>query len=224
MKLFLWTPLLAILCSCETPKNSYRVLLGARSETYLETLSIDRDKALQSYLGGAVTMSKGSATQTNSTINGVQLGIVEETPIGVTTTLSLFYNSYAPVEYVYNTSAEGLVYQNIAAPTSTGFDATLGYTFLKGSFRIRPGISYKIESQLFDAQVIGSTLAKFALSLGRRQLFVWGGGLAFEYVVDKENRLVFQADYRVPSKSIQGTSGLSFTTIQLSYLYGDLKF
>ena len=224
MKIILSLLLLSLLSSCETPKNSYRVLLGARSETYLETLSVAREKTLQSYLGGTVTMSKGSSTQTNSAINGVQIGIVEEIPNGITTTLSLFYNSYAPVEYIYNTSSEGLVFQTIAAPTSTGLDATLGYTFLKGSFRIRPGISYKVESQLFDAKVTGSTLAQFALSSGRRQLFVWGGGLAFEYAASKEDRIVLQADYRVPSKSIQGISDLSFTTIQISYLYGDLKF
>lgn len=214
---------LIFLSSCATQKNTYRLQLGTRAENYVENPTIPLDQSLAQSLGGTVTTISGNPNQIASQAIGVQIGFVEEIKDNITTTISLYSNSYSPVSYAFNSSTYGLLSQNILV-TGTGFDATLGFNLLKGNFRIRPGLSYKIENQLFTVTGTGAAAAVATFRSYNQSVFVWGGGTAFEYAFSKNNRIVLQIDYRVPSRSVQGVSSLSYTSMQLSWLTGDWLF
>lgn len=208
------------LSSCATQKNTYRFQVGTRVENYVENPTIPLDQSLAQSLGGTVTTISGNPNQIASQAIGLQVGLVEETKENITTTLSVYSNSYSPVSYAFNSSTYGLLSQNMAV-TGTGFDATLGFNLLKGNFRIRPGLSYKIENQQFIVTGTGAAAAVATFRSYNQSVFVWGAGAAFEYAFSKSNRLALQLDYRVPSRSVQGVSSLSYTSMQLSWLTGD---
>ena len=210
---------ITILSSCAT-KSTYRFLAGVRAENYVENESVPIDQALAQTIGGTVTTVSGNPNQVTLQGAGFQIGFVEETSEAFVTSLAFFMNNYTTVSYTFDSSNFGIIKTKVA-PTGSGLDATIGYNFLKGSFKIRPDLSYKIESQSYTTTVSGSSSTTNFISNYKQSITVYGGGIAFEYAADKENRLVLQFDYRVPSKSVPGVSSLSYTSAQLSFLFGN---
>lgn len=209
-----------ILQSCATQKNSYRIIAGGRAENYVENEALPIDQTMAQVLGGTVSLVSGNPNQITSQATGFQIGFVEETKEGFVSTICYLYSVYEPVSYTFNSSKYGVFTEELS-PTSSGFDITVGYNLLKNKFKIRPGLSYKTETQNFQASIVGATSTIPFVFNYKQNVFVWGGGVAFEYALNPNNRIILQFDYRVPSRSTTGVSSLSYSSAQFSWAYGN---
>jgi hypothetical protein len=216
-----YTAVLLFLSSCASKtKPDYRFLIGGRYEAYTENQTVPLDQTLATSLGGTVTATSGNPNQITTRAAGGQIGFVEEYK-HLTTTISAFYNSYSAIKYTFNSSNYGVIYETLA-PTGAGLDVTIGFNLTTGDFKIRPEVSYKYESQTFTTTVSGGGLPAPIVTKTTQALFVWGGGLALEFPFIDESKLVFQGDYRVPSKGSPGVSSSNFVSGQVNLLFGTL--
>lgn len=186
----------------------YRMLANGRMDHYTENFSVPIHQSLQNSMGGTVTTVSGDPNKIITQGYGGGVGVMEEKGAMVST-ITVYYLRYSPISYTFNSSLYGTISENLQV-SGFGVDGTIGWNI----WHLRPGISYKIESQSQQATVTGGGLSSPISTTTRATAYMLGLGLALDLPISTKINLVAQGDYRIPisgnMNSILAQAGLSY--------------